>query len=255
MAKVISIVNQKGGVGKTTTTINLSACLEQKKKKVLLIDLDPQGNATSGLGIDTEQLEHTVYQVLIGEETVESSVVQTAFGNLYLLPSDIQLAGAEIELVSMKNREFMLKNALTEEIKEKYDYILIDCPPSLNLMTINALVASDSVLIPVQCEYYALEGLSRLMQTVKSIKKQLNETLEIEGILLTMYDSRTNLSLSVAEEVKKFFPKMVYHTVIPRNVRLSEAPSYGQPIVSYDPYSKGAESYISLAKEVIKKNR
>ncbi|MBE7041993.1 MAG: ParA family protein [Ruminococcaceae bacterium] len=254
MAKIISVVNQKGGVGKTTTTVNLSACLEQQGKKVLLIDLDPQGNATSGLGIDTEELESTVYQVLIGEITMEESVVQTEFGELYLSPSDIQLAGAEIELVSMEKREFMLKNAL-KDAQNQYDYILIDCPPSLNLMTVNALVASDSVLIPVQCEYYALEGLSRLMQTVKSIKKQLNETLEIEGILLTMYDSRTNLSMMVAEEVKQFFPKKVYQTVIPRNVRLSEAPSYGQPIIAYDPYSRGSESYTALAEEVINNNK
>lgn len=254
MAKIISVVNQKGGVGKTTTTVNLSACLEQQGKKVLLIDLDPQGNATSGLGIDTEDLETTVYQVIIGEKPMEKSIVQTEFGELYLSPSDIQLAGAEIELVSMKKREYMLKNAL-EDIKNQFDYILIDCPPSLNLMTINALVASDSVLIPVQCEYYALEGLSRLMQTVKSIKKQLNAGLDIEGILLTMYDSRTNLSIMVADEVKKYFPKKVYHTVIPRNVRLSEAPSYGQPIIAYDPYSRGSESYTALANEVIENNK
>ena len=254
MAKIISVVNQKGGVGKTTTTVNLSACLEKQGKKVLLIDMDPQGNATSGLGIDTEELESTVYQVIIGEQSMEESIVKTEFGELYLSPSDIQLAGAEIELVSMKKREYMLKNALSG-IKNQYDYILIDCPPSLNLMTINALVASDSVLIPVQCEYYALEGLSRLMQTVKSIKKQLNAELDIEGILLTMYDSRTNLSMMVADEVKKFFPSKVYHTVIPRNVRLSEAPSYGQPIIAYDPYSRGSESYTELAKEVIKNNK
>ncbi len=254
MAKVISVVNQKGGVGKTTTTVNLSACLAQQGKKVLLIDMDPQGNATSGLGIDTEELETTVYQVLIGEKPMEESIVQTEFGELYLSPSDIQLAGAEIEMVPMKKREFVLKNALSD-MKNQYDYILIDCPPSLNLMTINALVASDSVLIPVQCEYYALEGLSRLMQTVKSIKKQLNANLDIEGILLTMYDSRTNLSTMVAEEVKNFFPKKVYHTVIPRNVRLSEAPSYGQPIIAYDPYSRGSESYTELAKELIKNNK
>lgn len=254
MAKIISVVNQKGGVGKTTTTVNLSACLEQQGKKVLLIDMDPQGNATSGLGIDTEELENTIYQVLIGEISMADSILQTEFGELYVSPSDIQLAGAEVELVSMEKREYILKNAL-DSIKNQYDYILIDCPPSLNLMTINALTASDSVLIPVQCEYYALEGLSRLMQTVKSIKKQLNSGLEIEGILLTMYDSRTNLSMMVADEVKNFFPKKVYGTVIPRNVRLSEAPSYGQPIIAYDPYSRGAESYAALAKEVIENNK
>lgn len=254
MAKIISVVNQKGGVGKTTTTVNLSACLAKEGKKVLMIDMDPQGNASSGLGIDTEELETTVYQVLIGEKSMEESIIQTEFGALCVSPSDIQLAGAEIELVSMEKREYMLKNALSK-VEDGYDFILIDCPPSLNLMTVNALVASDSVLIPVQCEYYALEGLSRLMQTVKSIKKQLNEGLEIEGILLTMYDSRTNLSMMVAEEVKKFFPKKVYSTVIPRNVRLSEAPSYGQPIIEYDCYSRGAESYMELAKEVLKNNK
>lgn len=253
MGKIISVVNQKGGVGKTTTTVSLSACLAHQGKSVLLIDIDPQGNATSGLGIDAEELENTVYQVLIGQSSLENTIVNTEFGPLDVAPSDIQLAGAEVELVSVDQREYVLKNAL-DAVKNKYDYILIDCPPSLNLMTINALVASNSVLIPVQCEYYALEGLSRLMQTVKSIKKQLNAGLEIEGILLTMYDSRTNLSLMVAEEVKKFFPKKVYRTVIPRNVRLSEAPSYGQPIIAYDPYSRGAESYLALANEVIGNN-
>ena len=253
MGKIISVVNQKGGVGKTTTTVSLSACLAHQGKSVLLIDIDPQGNATSGLGIDAEELENTVYQVLIGQSSLENTIVNTEFGALDVAPSDIQLAGAEVELVSVDQREYVLKNAL-DSVKNKYDYILIDCPPSLNLMTINALVASNSVLIPVQCEYYALEGLSRLMQTVKSIKKQLNAGLEIEGILLTMYDSRTNLSLMVAEEVKKFFPKKVYRTVIPRNVRLSKAPSYGQPIIAYDPYSRGAESYLALANEVIGNN-
>ncbi|MDY4976544.1 MAG: AAA family ATPase [Clostridia bacterium] len=253
MGKIISVVNQKGGVGKTTTTVSLSACLAHQGKSVLLIDIDPQGNATSGLGIAAEDLENTVYQVLIGQSSLENTIVNTEFGPLDVAPSDIQLAGAEVELVSVDQREYVLKNAL-DSVKNKYDYILIDCPPSLNLMTINALVASNSVLIPVQCEYYALEGLSRLMQTVKSIKKQLNAGLEIEGILLTMYDSRTNLSMMVAEEVKKFFPKKVYRTVIPRNVRLSEAPSYGQPIIAYDPYSRGAESYLALANEVIGNN-
>lgn len=254
MGKIISVVNQKGGVGKTTTTVNVSACLAKQGKSVLLIDLDPQGNATSGLGIDTDELNNTIYQVLIGECTMEESILQTEFGSLYLSPSDIQLAGAEVELVSVPKREYILKEALSS-VKDQYDYIFIDCPPSLNLMTVNALVCSDSVLIPVQCEYYALEGLSRLMQTIKSMKKQLNEGLEIEGILLTMYDSRTNLSMMVAEEVKKYFEKKVYHTVIPRNVRLSEAPSYGQPIIAYDPYSKGADSYLALAKEVIQNNK
>ncbi len=248
MTKVVSIVNQKGGVGKTTTSVNLSACLADLKFRVLVVDIDPQGNTSSGLGIEVNENTKTVYDVLSGEVSPEEAVHKTEFGSLYVCPSDIQLAGSEVELVDEEKREYKLSEAL-EKIKYQYDYIIIDCPPSLNLLTLNALVASDSVLVPVQCEYYALEGLSRLMQTVKMIKQGLNPKIELEGVLLTMFDSRTNLSIMVADEVKKFFPKKVFKTVIPRNVRLSEAPSYGEPINVYDKYSKGAESYMELAKE------
>lgn len=247
MTKVVSIVNQKGGVGKTTTSVNLSACLAELNYRVLVVDIDPQGNTTSGLGFDINEDTKTVYSVLSGDEPVEA-VYKTKFGSLYVCPSDIQLAGSEIELVEEEKREYKLREAL-EKIKYQYDYVIIDCPPSLNLLTLNALIASDSVLVPVQCEYYALEGLSRLMQTVKTVKSRFNPKIELDGVLLTMFDSRTNLSIMVADEVKKFFPKKVYKTVIPRNVRLSEAPSYGEPIIAYDKYSKGAESYMELAKE------
>ena len=247
MTKVVSIVNQKGGVGKTTTSVNLSACLAELNYRVLVVDIDPQGNTTSGLGFDINEDTKTVYSVLSGDEPIEA-VYKTKFGSLYVCPSDIQLAGSEIELVEEEKREYKLRDAL-EKIKYQYDYVIIDCPPSLNLLTLNALIASDSVLVPVQCEYYALEGLSRLMQTVKTVKSRFNPKIELDGVLLTMFDSRTNLSIMVADEVKKFFPKKVYKTVIPRNVRLSEAPSYGEPIIAYDKYSKGAESYMELAKE------
>lgn len=247
MTKVVSIVNQKGGVGKTTTSVNLSACLAELNYRVLVVDIDPQGNTTSGLGFDINEDIKTVYSVLSGDEPMEA-VYKTKFGSLYVCPSDIQLAGSEIELVEEEKREYKLRDAL-EKIKYQYDYVIIDCPPSLNLLTLNALIASDSVLVPVQCEYYALEGLSRLMQTVKTVKSRFNPKIELDGVLLTMFDSRTNLSIMVADEVKKFFPKKVFKTVIPRNVRLSEAPSYGEPIIAYDKYSKGAESYMELAKE------
>ena len=216
------------------------------------MDIDPQGNTTSGLGIDTNQLENTVYQVIIDRMAAEKAVIQTEYDNLSVCPSDIQLAGSEVELVEADKREFRLKDAIAP-IRDRYDYILIDCPPSLNLLTLNAMAAADSVLVPVQCEYYALEGLSRLMQTIKQVKKGLNPGIEIAGVLLTMFDSRTNLSIMVADEVKKFFPQKVFSTVIPRNVRLSEAPSYGQPITDYDSYSRGAESYRELAREFIEK--
>ena len=247
LTKVVSTVNQKGGVGKTTTSVNLSACLAELNYRVLVVDIDPQGNTTSGLGFDIKEDTKTVYSVLSGDEPSEA-VYKTKFGSLYVCPSDIQLAGSEIELVEEEKREYKLRDAL-EKIKYQYDYVIIDCPPSLNLLTLNALIASDSVLVPVQCEYYALEGLSRLMQTVKTVKSRFNPKIELDGVLLTMFDSRTNLSIMVADEVKKFFPKKVYKTVIPRNVRLSEAPSYGEPIIAYDKYSKGAESYMELAKE------
>lgn len=252
MCKIVSIANQKGGVGKTTTAVNLSTIIAKKGKKVLLIDADPQGNATSGLGIDKD-LELSIYDVLANDTTIEETLQETSIENLMLCPSNISLAGAEIELVSMMSREQRLKEKL-ETIKEKFDYIFIDCPPSLGLVTLNSFTASDSVLIPVQCEYFALEGLGQLLNTVNLVKKHLNKEIEIEGALLTMYDIRTNLSNQVVKEVKKYFENKVYKTVIPRNVRLSEAPSYGMPITVYDPRSKGAKSYIKFAKEFLKIN-
>ena len=252
MGKVISVANQKGGVGKTTTTINLSTILAKKGKKVLLIDADPQGNATSGVGAEKE-VEFSIYDVLVGDTEIGQTLETTAIKNLYVCPSNINLAGAEVELVSMMSREQRLKEKL-DEIKDKFDFVLIDCPPSLGLITLNAFTASDSVLIPVQCEYYALEGLGQLLNTVNLVKKHLNKGLQVEGALLTMYDIRTNLSNQVVKEVKKYFDNKVYKTVIPRNVRLSEAPSYGLPITEYDPKSKGAKSYEKFTKEFLKKN-
>lgn len=252
MGKVIVVANQKGGVGKTTTSVNLSAYLGDLKKKVLVIDCDPQGNTTSGLGIDKSSLETTVYDVLINDAKIGEAVIETKYKNLFVCPSDVDLAGAEIELVSVHKREYILKKAL-EEVKDTYDYILIDCPPSLGLLTLNAFAAANSVIIPIQCEFYALEGLGQLTNTITSLKKSINSELEIEGILLTMFDKRTNLSGLVLDEVKKFFPDKVFKTVIPRNVRLSEAPSFGEPILAYDKMSKGAFAYKALAKELIKK--
>ena len=252
MGKVISVSNQKGGVGKTTTAVNLSTILAKRGKKVLLIDTDPQGNATSGLGV-TKQVELSVYDILIGETEFEETLQDTTIKNLKVCPSNISLAGAEVQLVSMMSREQRLKGKL-DVIKDKFDYIIIDCPPSLGLVTLNAFTASDSVLIPVQCEYFALEGLGQLLNTVNLVKKHLNKNLEIEGALLTMYDARTNLSNQVVKEVKKYFEDKVYKTVIPRNVRLSEAPSYGMPITLYDPRSKGAKAYEKFVKELEKNN-
>lgn len=252
MGKVISVANQKGGVGKTTTTVNLGTILARKGKKVLLIDADPQGNATSGLGVEKE-VEFSTYDLLVNDTQVQDAVQDTIIKNLKVCPSNINLAGAEVELVSMMSREQRLKEKL-EEVKEIFDYILIDCPPSLGLITLNSFTASDSVLIPVQCEYYALEGLGQLINTINLVKKHLNKEIQIEGALLTMYDIRTNLSNQVVKEVKKYFDNKVYKTVIPRNVRLSEAPSYGMPITEYDPRSKGAKSYIKFAKEFMKIN-
>ena len=252
MGKIVSVANQKGGVGKTTTSINLSTLLAKKGKKVLLIDADPQGNATSGLGIEKEQ-QFSVYDVLIEDIEVENTLQTTQVKNLDLCPSNINLAGAEVQLVGAENREFRLKSKL-ENIKDDYDYIIIDCPPSLGLITLNAFTASNSVLIPVQCEYYALEGLGQLLNTINLVKKHLNKDLEVEGALLTMFDSRTNLAKQVVNEVKKYFNDKVYKTVIPRNVKLSEAPSYGMPIIIYDPKSKGAKCYEKLGKELIKNN-
>jgi len=252
VGKVISIANQKGGVGKTTTAVNLSTVLAKKGKKVLMIDTDPQGNATSGLGID-KNVNFSVYDVIINDVEIENTIVQSMVKNLDVCPSNINLAGAEVELVSMMSREQRLKEKIDNQ-KDKYDYIIIDCPPSLGLITLNAFTASDSVLIPVQCEYYALEGLGQLINTINLVKKHLNKNLEVEGALLTMFDIRTNLSNQVVKEVNKYFENKVYKTVIPRNVRLSEAPSYGMPISVYDPRSKGAKSYDKFVKEFLKKN-
>ena len=254
MGKCVAIANQKGGVGKTTTSVNLSSCLAALGKKVLLIDTDPQGNATSGVGIEREALEKSVYDVIINGDNIEEIIVKTDYNKLWVCPSSIDLAGAELELVTGEEREYRLRNAVSA-IKDDYDFIIIDCPPSLGLITLNSFVCADSIIIPIQCEYYALEGLSQLTNTIRLVKGGLNPGLDIEGILLTMYDSRTNLSMQVADEVKKYYSTKLYKSVIPRNVRLSEAPSYGQPINVYDSTSKGCESYLSLAREVIKANK
>ncbi|MCP8617212.1 ParA family protein [Salirhabdus salicampi] len=250
MGKVIAIANQKGGVGKTTTAVNLSASLAQLGSKVLVVDVDPQGNATSGVGIEKADVDQCVYNVLVEDLPAENVCVNTTVENLHAVPATIQLAGAEIELVPTISREVRLQKAL-KQIREEYDYIIIDCPPSLGLLTINALTAADSVLIPVQCEYYALEGLSQLLNTVRLVQKHLNKSLMIEGVLLTMLDARTNLGIQVIDEVKKYFQDKVFQSIIPRNIRLGEAPSYGQPITSYDSRSRGAEVYLELAKEVM----
>ena len=253
MGKIISVANQKGGVGKTTTSVNLSTLLAKRGKTVLLIDADPQGNATSGVGMD-KNVEYSVYDLIINDEiNAKDIIIKTEIRNLSLCPSNINLAGAEVELVSLISREFKMKKKL-DEIKDKYDYIIIDCPPSLGLITLNAFTASDSILIPVQCEYYALEGLGQLVNTINLVKKHLNTNLQIEGALLTMYDIRTNLSNQVVKEVNKYFENKVYKTVIPRNVKLSEAPSYGMPISIYDARSKGAKSYDKFVKEFLKNN-
>ena len=246
----MSIANQKGGVGKTTSSVNLSACLAHIGNKVLLIDTDPQGNATSGVGVNKADVSHCIYNVLVDDLEAEDVIISTSVNNLDIIPATIQLAGAEIELVPVISREIRLKRAL-ESVKDSYDYIIIDCPPSLGLLTLNALTASDTIIIPVQCEYYALEGLSQLLNTIRLVQKHLNKSLMIEGVLLTMLDARTNLGIQVIEEVKKYFQDKVYQTIIPRNVRLGEAPSHGQPIITYDPKSKGAEVYLELAKEVM----
>ena len=252
MAKVISIANQKGGVGKTTTAVNLSACVASCGKKVLLIDIDPQGNATSGLGVLADKVK-SIYNVLVDDLDMASTIKPTMIKNLKVCPANINLAGAEIELVSMVSRETRLKNAI-ESIKDEYDYIFIDCPPSLGLITLNSFTASDSVLVPIQCEYYALEGLGQLINTINLVKKHLNSAIEVEGVVLTMFDSRTNLSAQVGEEVEKYFGNKVFQTIIPRNIRLSEAPSHALPINLYAPESKGADTYQRLAKELIEIN-
>lgn len=253
MAKVIAVTNQKGGVGKTTTAVNLSACLAYIGKKTLLIDCDPQGNSTSGFGINKNDYELSVYECLAEPQKVKQAIIETQYINMYVLPSSTNLSGAEIELAYEENREFFLKKMISL-IKEDFDYIIIDAPPSLGMITLNILTACDTILIPIQCEYYALEGVSQLISTVKSVKKRLNPKINIEGVVGTMYDGRTNLSIQVLEEIKKYFPNLVYKTVIPRNIRLSEAPSFGEPIIKYDRTSKGADAYMALAKELIKRN-
>lgn len=253
MGRIIAIANQKGGVGKTTTSINLSAALAEKGKKVLVIDTDPQGNTTSGLGVDKNDLEDTIYELILGECSIHDCILKNVINNVSVLPANVNLAAAEIELIGVEKKEFILKGEV-DYVKDQYDYIIIDCPPSLNALTINALTTADSVLVPIQCEYYALEGLSQLIHTVNLVKERLNPELDMEGVVFTMYDSRTNLSMQVVENVKNHLNQNVYNTVIPRNIRLAEAPSYGQPITVYDPKSAGAEAYMKLADEVIKHN-
>ena len=249
MGRIIAIANQKGGVGKTTTSTNLSACLAEMNKKVLLIDIDPQGNATSGVGVNKNELDNTVYEMIIGECELEDCILKNVIDNLDILPSNVNLSGAEIDLIGVESREFILKRSI-DKIKDEYDYIIIDCPPSLNMLTVNAMTTADSVLVPIQCEYYALEGLSQLIHTINLVKERLNPGLEIEGVVFTMYDARTNLSLQVVENVKENLRQNVYKTIIPRNIRLAEAPSHGLPINLYDSKSAGAESYRLLAEEV-----
>lgn len=252
MGRIIAIANQKGGVGKTTTAINLSACLVENGKKVLTIDMDPQGNTTSGIGIEKENLENTVYELILGECTIRESTIQTEIENLFLIPSNVNLAGAEIELLGINDKEYILKNEV-DYVKDDYDFIIIDCPPSLNMLTINAMTTANTVLVPIQCEYYALEGLSQLIHTINLVQERLNPNLQMEGVVFTMYDARTNLSLQVVENVKSNLNTTIYKTIIPRNIRLAEAPSHGLPINLYDAKSAGAESYRLLAKEVIER--
>lgn len=253
MGRIIAVANQKGGVGKTTTSINLSSCIAAKGKKVLVIDIDPQGNTTSGFGIEKNELENTIYELILGDCTIEDCILKEVFSNISILPSNVNLAAAEIELIGVEKKEFILKNEI-DWIRDNYDFILIDCPPSLNLLTVNAMTTADSVLVPIQCEYYALEGLSQLIHTVNLVKERLNPELVMDGVVFTMFDSRTNLSSQVVDNVKGHLNQKIYNTMIPRNIRLAEAPSYGKPINLYDPKSAGAESYMQLAEEVINNN-
>ena len=252
MGRIIAVANQKGGVGKTTTSINLAACLAEKGKKVLAVDMDPQGNLTSGLGVDKDSVEKSIYELIIGEVDIKEVINKEVLENLDIIPTSIDLSAAEIELIGVDDKEYILRNAI-DQVKDQYDFIIIDCPPSLSMLTINAMTTADSVIVPIQCEYYALEGLSQLIHTVELVKDRLNSKLEIEGVVFTMYDARTNLSLQVVENVKDNLQQNIYKTIIPRNIRLAEAPSYGLPINKYDPKSTGAESYMRLADEVIER--
>ena len=250
MGKIIAIANQKGGVGKTTTAINLSACLAEKGKKVLVIDTDPQGNSTSGFGIDKNELDNTIYELILGECSIEECIIKDVIPGISIIPANVNLAAAEIELIGIDKKEYILKNEV-DYVKDEYDFIIIDCPPSLNMLTINSMTTADSVLVPIQCEYYALEGLSQLIHTINLVKERLNPDLEMEGVVFTMYDSRTNLSMQVVDNVKQNLKQRVYNTLIPRNIRLAEAPSHGVPINKYDAKSAGAEAYMQLADEII----
>ena len=252
MGRIIAVANQKGGVGKTTTSINLAACLAEKGKKVLAVDMDPQGNLTSGLGVDKDSVEKSIYELIIGEVDIKEVINKEVLENLDIIPTSIDLSAAEIELIGVDDKEYILRNAI-DQVKDQYDFVIIDCPPSLSMLTINAMTTADSVIVPIQCEYYALEGLSQLIHTVELVKDRLNSKLEIEGVVFTMYDTRTNLSLQVVENVKDNLQQNIYKTIIPRNIRLAEAPSYGLPINKYDPKSTGAESYMRLADEVIER--